>query len=135
MNLIQQKNNKYFFDSIFNTSEFNFVKKWIKKLNSYFADFEKVKKCWTNHKNASYFATLSYLHKNVISYFADFKLLVDRLFFLDDCFYLFYCFVNSTWNGFQLIGLLKSLPGFEPANHLLAAGFFIHLASEWYNLR
>ena len=69
------------------------MKKWIKKLNSYFADFEQVKK-----KNVGYFAnfkqvkkmlvillTLGYWHKNVISYFADFKLLVDQL-FLDGSF-------------------------------------------------
>ena len=74
MNLIFLKKNLTRFSAIvYITSEFIFVKKWIQKLNSYFADFEQV-------KNVGYFAefeqdkkmlvillTLGYWHKNVIS--------------------------------------------------------------------
>ena len=66
MNYLILQKNEYFFDSILNnsffaktqyffsrflaiiyiTNEFNFAKKWIQKLNSYFADFKQVKKSW-----------------------------------------------------------------------------------------
>ena len=67
------------------------MKKWIQKLNSYFADFEQVKnvacffKFEQDKKMLVILLTLGYWHKNVISYFADFELLIELL-FLDGCF-------------------------------------------------
>ena len=65
-------------------------------------------------------------HKNKLNF---------GLLFLNGCFWLFCSSVYSIWKGFQLIGLLMSVPGFEPANHLVAVCCFIRLATESYGLR
>ena len=134
MNLFLQKNNKYFFfiqfsTIVYITNEFNFVKKWIQKLNSYFPDFEQVKKM------SVILLTLCYWHKNVISHFADFELLVDRLFFRWLLLtFLLFCKFHLKW--LPINWTFKVGPWFRANKpYLLAVCYFICLITESYSLR
>ena len=95
----------------------------------------KLKKCWTSQEMLVILLSLGYWHKNVISYFGDFELLVDRLSFRWLLLtFLLFCKFHLKW--ISINWTFKVSPWLwtnKPS--LLVTCCFIQLATVWIKLK